>query len=244
MGSWGSAWGSAPTSTTPEEVTAIWGSAALLQKCKDFFNRPASDLGMTDAIWYRLLTQGQYKWFQTIATHAPEVLYIDPELLTTSDGGETYDFLYTPFPGGQIEVRGSRSGEVLSIGQDWESGADFVWEGNRLRVPDGRTRSFSNGPYARYVPMPVDVAADSEPNLNPPPARQLMVYDACAAAAVRMGSHDPGTFRDLEQRLAWGDPRNPGDVGLIGALKTQIFPGNVGSDRWWLSVGGEGYSSI
>ena len=223
---------------------ALWDAADLLARCKRHLNRPASDLGMTDPHWYALLTEGQAKWYEIIATHSPHVLYGAPELLTTADSGATYTFTSTPFPGGQIELRGSRSGEVLTIGEDWDSGADFTWEGDKLRVPDGQTRTFSSGPYARYIAAPTAIDANTEPTLKPPAARRLIVYDACAAAAVRMGSHDPATFRDMEQRAAWGDPRNPGDVGIIGSLKTQIYPGDVGGARWWRSVSGNGYSTI
>lgn len=199
---------------------------------------------MTDPHWYALLTEGQFRWFEIIATHAPKVLYGAPEKLTTSDSGETYDFASTPFPGGQIELRRSRTGDVLSIGEDWDSGADFTWEGDKLRVPDGQTRSFGDGPYARYIAAPDVIDASTEPTLKPPAARRLIVYDACANAALRMGSHDPGVFRDLEQRAAWGDPRQPGDVGIIGALKTQVYTGDVGPARWWRSVSGNGYKTI
>lgn len=223
---------------------ALWDVAWMLQQAKYHFNRPSSDLGMTDAIWYALFTEGQSKWYNIIATHAPKALYGAPELLTTSDSGATYDFASTPFPGGQIELRASRSGEVLTIGEEWDSGADFTWEGDTLRVPDGQTRTFSAGPYARYVAAPTAIDASTEPTLKPPSARILIVYDALANAAVRMGSHDPATFRDLEQRAAWGDPRSPGDAGIIGALKTQVYPGDVGPGRWWRSVGSEGYSTI
>jgi hypothetical protein len=222
---------------------ALWDAADLLARSKRLLNRPTSDQGMTDADWYAFLTEGQAKWFEIIATHAPHVLYGDPEQLTTADGGETYDFASTPFPGGHIEVRQSRSGPVLRIGQDWEASADFTWEGDKLRVPDGQSRTFSDGPFARYVAAPAVIDASTAPTLKPPAARLLIVYDALAHAAVRMGTHDPATFRDLEQRAAWGDPRNPGDVGIIGTLKTQIYPG-AGTGRWWLRTSGEGYKTV
>jgi hypothetical protein len=216
----------------------------MLAEAKALLNRPSSDLGMSDTIWYQFLTTGQAKWFEIIATHSPHVLYGAPELLTTADSGATYTFASTPFPGGMIELRASRSGEVLTIGEEWDTGADFTWEGDKLRVPDGKTRTFSSGPYARYIAAPSAIDASTEPTLKPPAARRLVVLDACAQAAIRMGSHDPAIFRDLEQRAAWGDPRQPGDVGIIGALKTQVYPGDVGPARWWRSVGSTGYSSI
>lgn len=221
---------------------ALWDRAWMLAEAKALLNRPSSDLGMSDTIWYQFLTTGQAKWFEIIAAHAPHVLYAAPELLTTADSGATYTFASTPFPGGSIELRASRSGQVLSIGPEWDDSVDFTWEGDKLRVPGGRTRTFSGGPYARYIAAPSAIDASTEPTLKPPAARRLIVFDACAQAAVRMGSHDPAVFRDMEQRAAWGDPHSPGDVGIVGSLKTQVFPG-VPADRWWLSVS-PGYSSI
>jgi hypothetical protein len=215
----------------------------MLKHGKTLLSRPSSDLGMTDAYWYDLFTTGQAKWYEIIASHAPHVLYGAPELLTTADSGATYTFASTPFPGGMIEVRHSRSGPLLSIGEEWDGAADFTWEGDKLRVPDGRTRTFGAGPYARYVAAPTAIDGSTEPTLKPPAARRLIVYDACANAAVRMGSHDPAVFRDMEQRAAWGSPHDPGDTGIIGSLKDQMFRG-AESGRWWLSTGGEGYSVI
>ena len=220
---------------------ANYDTADLLARAKRYLNRPSSDLGMADTDWYAFFTEGQAKWYEIIASHAPHVLYGAPELLTSADSGATYTFGSTPFPGGQIEVRASRSGPLLTIGQEWDSGADFTWEGDKLRVPDGQTRTFSAGPYARYIAAPTTIDASTAPTLKPPAARRLIVYDACANAAVRMGSHDPATFRDLEQRAAWGDPHNPGDVGLIGALKTQVYTGDTGSGGWWSFIGNGGY---
>ena len=213
----------------------LWSSSDLLARCKRLLNRPTVDAGMGDEEWYAFMTEGQAKWYEIMASRVPFVLYAAPELLTTSDDGATYAFSSTPFPGGHIEIRTSRSGAVASIGEDWDAGADFTWEGDKLRVPDGKTRTFSAGPYARYIAAPTVIDADTEPTLKPPSARRLIVYDACAMAAVRLGTHDPATFRDLEQRTAWGDPRVPGDVGLIGALRTQVFQGAY-SGAWWRNI--------
>lgn len=220
----------------------LWDRAWMLSEGKALLNRPTSDLGMSNTVWYQFLTTGQAKWYEIIATHAPHVLYGAPELLTTADSGATYTFASTPFPGGQIELRESRGGPLLTIGAEWDSGADFTWEGNQLRTPDGRTRTFSAGPYARYVAAPTAIDASTEPTLKPPAARRLIVLDACAQAAVRMGSHDPATFRDMEQRAAWGDPMSPGDVGIMGALRTQVYPG-AGTGRYWRRTGSEGYGT-
>ena len=223
---------------------ALYDSSDLLARCQRWLNRPASDLGMTDAHWYAFLTEAQSKWYNIIATRAPHVLYGAPELLTTADSGATYNFASSPFPGGAIEVRESRAGALLTVGAEFDDSVDFTFEGDKLRVPGGRRRTFSSGPYARYIAAPTVVAAATEPTLKPAAARMLMVYDACTRAAIRLGTHDPQQFREMEKIAAWGDPEVDGDVGLIGALRSQMFGGGQGADHWWLGLSATGYSTI
>lgn len=186
-----------------------------------------------------LLTEAQSHWFGVIAIHAPWVLVGAPTLLTSSDGGLTYDFPTAPFPGGRIEIRASRDGDLLRPGNEWDNAADYVWEGDRIRIPNGKTRSFANGPYARYIAAPGVIDGDNAPTLEPAAARILIVYHALALWASRPGSFvDPNTYWELERRAAWG---SGGEAGLIPTLKTQLYGHGLGSHAdapqvWWRSM--------
>lgn len=197
---------------------------------------------MTDAQWYALLTEAQQHWFSVVATHAPEWLYGAPTLLTSSDGGYTYDFPSGVYPVGHIEVLESTRGALLRPGPYWDPGADYTPEGDKIRICCGRTRTFASGPYARYATMPGVIDASTEPTLEPKEARRLLPYRACALWASQGGLRDPAFYLALEQKAWGGDPNLPGDVGILGGLKTQFFafgasatPGSGGA--WWRNIG-------
>src|SRR5687768_809057 len=98
----------------------LWDSADLLQRCIDMAARPTADQEMSDARWYRRLTEAQSYWYGVFAAHVPHVLYGAPVLLTTADSGATYTFPAGIFPMGRVVIRASRSGEVLTSGPEWE----------------------------------------------------------------------------------------------------------------------------
>ena len=224
-----------------------YDSADLLARVKRYANRPSTDESMDDADWYAFLTEAQDHLYQVMAAHAPWVLVGAPEKLTTSDSGLTYDFASTPF-GGRIEIRASRDGQLLRPGPDFDPGADFVWEGDAIRMPGGDTRTFSDGPYARYIAAPGEIDASTEPTLKPTDARLAIAAHAAALWAERSGEKDPAQFYGMEQRILWGDPRTPGDVGIVGRLKTQVHgqgtaaSGHLG-EAWYHGID-TGYSTL
>jgi hypothetical protein len=214
-------------------------STDMLSRLKFTLQRPTVDDSITDAQLYELLSNAQRRITQLMATHVPQTQYLAPELLTTADSGATYTFLYYPL--GYAEIRESRDGAVLSPVPEWSTdGSGYVMEGQTIRWPGGRSRTFSAGPYARYVRQPGVISASVQPILKPDYAREAVVYDAAAEWALLGGLRDPSPYLLLLQRFLWGDANQPGHTGLIPALKTQMAGvggrGRIDS-RWWIGNG-------
>lgn len=202
---------------------ATFDSADLLARLRTTVNRPSTDEALTSAVGYQLLTEGQAHWTSTIAAQAPWVLMGAPTLLSSSDSGETYIFVdasansIAPLA---VELYDTKAGRLLRPGAYWDAGADYVWESHRIRFPQGKTKVFSNGPYARYVSPPTEISASVAPTLLPAHARLLVMYRAAALWASRGGMRDPSPYYESERRLWLGDFAS-GDVGILGMLKTQ-----------------------
>ena len=199
---------------------ALYDSADLLAKVKALAQRPASDEAITDAQWYLWLGDAQTYWMTQIATHCPD-LNVTVELMASSDGGATYTLSASPI--GHVEVRSRRNGELLRPGPDWDPNSDYVPEGQTIRIPDGRTRTFTNGPYARYVKVPGALDGSTAPVLKPEFCRLLLVPQACYYYATSGGYRDPAPYLLMAQKLWAGHPNIPGDTGFLGALKAQYF---------------------
>ncbi len=204
---------------------AYQSSAELLAGFDLYANRPDSDESLTDAEKYLYLSQGQEKVYGVFAVHVPAVLYGAPAIMSTADSGATYTFASDVFPGGEVEIRESRDGRLLVPGTDWGD-ADYVWEGANIRIPNGKTTTFSAGPYARYVSPPADITSAVEPTLVPAHARSLILYYALYLWAERGAGTtqaDPNRFLGLFQSALMGDPRIEGDMGIIPQLKRQGY---------------------
>lgn len=223
---------------------ALYDSADLLARCKFRTRRPPTDESMTNDNWYALLTDAQGQWVREFALHFPEQMYVS-EVLDTADGGVSYQFDYAPM--GHYELRASASGRLLIPGPDWDSAADFVANGQTIRFPGGKGKTFANGPVARYVPAPGVLDAANEPTLQPTHARILLVARACVEWARRGGMEDPQPYLDWENEL-WAGDAATGRQGLLGTLKQERFlqgteaipSGSV--DDWWRFIDrGEGY---
>lgn len=205
---------------------ATWDAADLLAKAQLLARRAATDAHMTDANWYDLLTQGQHEWMRELCAHVPDVNYCVPTQLTTADSGETYVF---PDPYASARAAGSfdvfkaelytaKAGTLMRPGPYHDSGADYVFEGRRIRFPLGRTRTFSSGPFGRYVAAPPDLSASSAPVMLPEETRMLAVIRACIMWAAQGGKANPQKFMDLEDRIFYGVPER-GIPGILGSLK-------------------------
>lgn len=207
--------------------------------------RPDDDESANATDWYAFLTEAQLFVTRELAAHTPESLYVH-EKLDTADAGVSYDFDFEPL--GHYEVRESPQGRVLLPAAEWEMAGDFVPAGQKIRFPGQKPRTFGNGPWARYVPTPGLLDASTEPTLKPTHGRQVLVPLAVAYWAERGGMRDPQPYYRLYNRQMWGDP-GTGEVGLVGALKTQAFLQGVeaipiqGGTDWWRSISdGSGYS--
>ena len=227
---------------------ALYDSADLLAKCKQLSGVPATTEYPTDAAWYIDITTAHLRAVTMVATHAPHHMYEAPTILTSSDSGYTYDFADQPI--GSIEIYESLTGRQLREGTFWDPGADYVFEGDRIRIPRGKTKTWSSGPYARYAKAPVAVAAATEPTLMPTYARALIVPETVGLWAARGGMRDPRPFFAMTQQLWYGNPAT-GDLGILGLLKgetafggTQAYSAGMDlSDLTNISTGA-GYSGL
>lgn len=199
---------------------AAFDSADLLSRCKTLSGRPAVDSATSDAQWYTLLTEAQATWTNTFAAQVPWVLMGAPTLLTSTDGGLTYPFPSSVYPLAVEVYDSTAASRLLKNGSYSDATADYVWEGNQIRFPQGESVTFANGPVARWVAPPSTLDGSNPPTLMPPHCRLLLVYRAVAEWANRGGFRDPTPFYDLERRFWFGNPQT-GDVGALGALKNQ-----------------------
>jgi hypothetical protein len=197
---------------------------------------------MTDAKWYVLLTEAQAFYYNEFAAHFPAVLMGAPTALSTADSGATYTFSSSIQPLA-LEVYNSVY-RLLRPGAFWDTSADYVWEGNKIRFPKGVTKPDTY--YARYVSPPDVVAAGTQPTLVPSHTRLLMVYRAVAQWAIQGNLNQAAYFKSLETETWFGNPAQ-GRVGVLGALKTQnLFAGGAAyqMDNGILGTVGAGYIRV
>jgi hypothetical protein len=205
---------------------AVESSAELLAFCQDMSGLPTVNEEMDSTKWFRLLTLAQKELFHILASHVAGSQYGAPELMTTADGGYTYTF--ASYPWGRAEIRQSRTGALLVPGSESDYDADFVAEGQTIRWVNDQSRTFSDGPYARYAPEPGDISASTQPTLKPPSARVLICWRALETWSAMGARRDPAFYAREYQKGLFGDPMTPGSVGLIPALKVAYqFAGGV-----------------
>lgn len=184
---------------------ALYDSADLLARCKRLARRPPTDQAMPDSNWYAFLTEAKSETYPDLFSRYPWLGYGAPVLMTTADGGATYTFGLDAdgdpiVPGGHAEIYPNLRAIPYS---PLVNGEDFMMERNGIRMPGGRTRSFSSGPYARFAARadePIDET--HAPDLFPKEARMLLVYKALEQWASRPGSGaKPEYYRDKYDRL-------------------------------------------
>jgi hypothetical protein len=205
---------------------ALFDSADLLARVKREVDEPAvsEEQGPSDAdhtaFWYAYLTEAQLYWMTVLAGTAPDENYTS-EQLTTADNGVSYSFSAEPL-GGQIEIRSSQTGRILTPGPDWDSGSDFVIDGAKIRFPGGKAMTFSGGPWARYVKTPDVIDGTHPPVLLPTVARILLVHRACILWAQRGGLRDPTPYVTLENEAWFGKP-DGSQLGILNVLRNKWF---------------------
>jgi hypothetical protein len=223
---------------------ALFDGPDLLSRCQRMAKRPAIDADMTSTTWYDILTEAQLHWTRVLATHCPAANYGAPEQLYTPDAGQTYYFQdgnHNPVDfWGEVELRNGRNGELVQVGDEFDPRTELAPEQNYFRVPSGQTRTFTNGLWGRKVAVPSTLDGGTNvPTMKPVYARILLVYRACIIYASRGGYFDPQPYIDLETKTAFGDSRQPGDIGIIATLKRQVFGwptvGMQSNGLWWQS---------
>lgn len=228
--------------TSSAELLAAFRSECGLPSVNDEF--PSDSSG--DNRIYDYLSLAQQEVVREIASIAPRSQWpTSPEKLTTADGGFTYSFASYPF--GHVDIRESRTGRLLVPGAEWDTSADYVPLGQTIRMTDNRQVTFTDGPYGFYAAIPPDISDSQEPTLEPSHARQLILWRALSKWAKKGGLRDPSPFDAEYQRIAWGDPRLPGDIGLVGALRVQYARtggsqvNGISSQALWATQGGAGW---
>lgn len=209
---------------------ALFDSPDLLSRTLALLKRPASDEELTSTQLYALLTEAQAHWQIQIAGLFPEVMMSAPELLTTSDAGLTYTLASEPV--GPVIVLDGQDGNELRAGSYSDPSADYVPEGQTIRMTRHRARTFSNGLYARYVPVSGTLDGSNPPTLKPVRARILLPPRAAILFAMSGGLRDPAPYVALEANL-WAGSGN-GDFGVLGLIAKQTSGYSIGgTPPWW-----------
>lgn len=197
---------------------AAWDASDLLVRVKLYAARPATDESMSDGQWYALMTEAERELVALYAAQVPHVLMGAPALMSTEDSGLTYHLTASATPLA-LQVFDAPNGSLMRPGAYWDADAGYVWEGTRIRFPRGATRTFADGPYARYVAQPVTaLSASATITLAPDYTRILMVYRTLAKWASIGDLRDPTVWENRERKAWYGEPLT-GDVGILGALK-------------------------
>ncbi len=197
-------------------------SAELVARLRRVTKRPLTDRDLTAADAYMYLTDAQTQLAYNLAAHIPDVLKGVPEKMSTPDKGLTY--LTAGEALGHIEIYPAPYRDPLVEGPLWSGTTDYTREGPRkIRMCGNRARTFTDGPYARYVRKPGVIDETNQPTLEPHDARRILPYLAAALWAEAGGVHDPSPYLRTAERLLWGSPDSAGDVGLIPSYKVAHF---------------------
>jgi hypothetical protein len=170
-----------------------WAAADLLTRFNSLARRPATDAVGTPEK-YSYLAQGQVDALLDIALLAPDAFFVAPVALTAAADRKTFTFPSSIRPVGPVELYPSLAAIPDS---PMVEGVDFMAEGSQIRITNNRAHA--GDIYARYVAMPSDIDASTEPTLAPPQARELIVFKAVALFAEAGGLR--GDLADrMEQR--------------------------------------------
>jgi hypothetical protein len=213
-----------------------WDSADLLDRFQLSLGRGTGGNMEADELWtdaraYRVLADAQEAVYTDLAPRVPGAFMSAPAQLTSSDGGVTYTFASYPF--GHVEVYAQElGGRVLTASTYDDPTGDFVIQGQTIRTPGNRARTYASGPWARYVSMPVRISASEEPSVQPESARELILWKALDMATdVAMGAMDPTPWREryADARMRWL-------ITWQTQYATQTQPGRGRGPSWWLAM--------
>jgi hypothetical protein len=215
---------------------SLYDSVDLLARVQRLINRPSTDAALTSTEIYPFLGEAQQRVVGLIAQECPEAMYGAPTKLATADSGATYTFGADSATGGNIspighiELRESPTGAMIPPGSEWDTDTQsYLFESDKIRWPGQKTRTFSDGPYARFITMPGLLDGTNAPTLKPIFARELLVYDACERAAVRLGI-DPTPYGQMFD-ARWPELLMTIVTQYSGAGRTAVA--GDGGGVWW-----------
>ena len=173
---------------------ATYDSADLLALLRSYTGTANQTAIYSDATFYARLAKAQNKVVSDIAARAPQSLYSKaaygsyPTCTTTDNQVFTFGTDangYAISPRGKVGIYPS----LASIPDDpWTEGFDYLNEGNQIRIPNNRT--YTGTLYWRGITNPPDIAASTQPVLNPEDSRVLIVYEAARSWGLE-GKRDP-----------------------------------------------------
>lgn len=212
---------------------ADFDSAWCLARFRRITGTTTNTADTADADAYALLSSAQVAMMKTLSAVAPHSQMDAPQALTTADSGVTYTLTSYPMAHLELYDGATNNRRIFPVGYSQNGSDGYVLEGQTIRWPGGRTRTFSNGLYARYVKTPASITALVEPVLRPADARLAMCYLAASEWAHESGAVDPSPFDDQYRKLMRGDAAIPGDVGIIGTLQMQASLQGLPSASAW-----------
>lgn len=175
-------------------------STDLLALFNRYAGRPEGDL-ISDATKYDRLSKAQDKVLMYIMATCPRVLYQGPTAMETADGGYTFTFGtddngYAIFPLGNAQIYATESAYP---NYPLVPGQDYLDRGTSIVMPNDVP--YAGTLYWVGVIQPQAITGNVEPFLQPPPARILIVIQACIDFAREYG-RDPSLAIDMERKWA------------------------------------------
>lgn len=225
-----------------------WTSAELYDRFLLYLGRGNGGVMAADELWtsdrvYTWLADAQESVFAELAPIVPGAFVGVPTQLSTADGGVTYTYGTDVYPFGHVEVFAVESGGRELFATSYRNtGGDFVIEGSTIRTPGNRTRTYATGPWARYTAFPARLSASVQPAINPPQARELILWKALwNAADVSAGAMDPEPWRTKYEGTERENRQGGARMRWLQVWQTQYaskrnaaLPSLVGD--WWLAL--------
>ncbi len=186
---------------------ATYDSVDLLALTRIECRQPITSDFPQDGDVYQMLSRGQEDVLFRLSVTVPESQYGAPTLLTSADGGNTFTFGTDSdgnniFPLGAVEIYRTLQA-VGDTNQACSSPDDYLFEGDRIRVPNAMTWS-GPGPYARWITPPLKITASVQPVIKPIQARECLVYFGASKLWRVLGNNDmaAAAMQDYERCFA------------------------------------------
>ena len=222
------------TRRTSEEILHNVRAALNRPEEDDFFQWPEE--------YYEALNKAHRHCYRMLAQAAPNVL-ITETTKTTADSGLTYDL--GDFHFGDIEVYeppGPPTGSRIFPANPSSGYFGFWIDGTDLRFT---TQTVYSPLYIRWTPETVTKIVPKATHVLPAYCEDWLEYETTGRMASKTGfAGNPDRFHALATAEWSGDPRSPGDMGILGTVKRLAanegiqFASGVGSRPWYRGIGG------